>query len=412
MDSELNNIDMDEAAKLFEDTSKNNALKSSGKNTDSARKNRSKSPTTTKNKRNKKSEGKKKKKKTKIDEQDKDNSELDLNKSVDKDIIDVEKNNEEETKDESIEKKDNEKSAKNENNDKKNNKKKKKSEVKEEEEPKENVTQNDKKDKKKGKAKKKKTSEGAGESVDTTQITKNDAKSKTRGKSKDKSKIKKKEESTKIDDPKQYVYDYMKAQNRPYSLINIFDNLHGAIKKSQLGKILDALVDEGSLIVKEYNSKIYLFNQDKLETKVTDADIDEIQKEIDEKREVNKQLKEEIASKNNELKILTLTLTDDELKAKIKEMKKELAKMKIKVDDIKDNKIDPIPPEKMKDAKENFEKELKTFKKTKKICTEIISDISDGLELKLKDTYEKIGIENDDELIKQLNIDPNMINGK
>ena len=34
MDSELNNIDMDEAAKLFEDTSKNNALKSSGKNTD------------------------------------------------------------------------------------------------------------------------------------------------------------------------------------------------------------------------------------------------------------------------------------------------------------------------------------------------------------------------------------------
>ena len=412
MDSELNNIDMDEAAKLFEDTSKNNALKSSGKNTDSARKNRSKSPTTTKNKRNKKSEGKKKKKKTKIDEQDKDNSELDLNKSVDKDINDVEKNNEEETKDESIEKKDNEKSAKNENNDKKNNKKKKKSEVKEEEEPKENVTQNDKKDKKKGKAKKKKTSEGAGESVDTTQITKNDAKSKTRGKSKDKSKIKKKEESTKIDDPKQYVYDYMKAQNRPYSLINIFDNLHGAIKKSQLGKILDALVDEGSLIVKEYNSKIYLFNQDKLETKVTDADIDEIQKEIDEKREVNKQLKEEIASKNNELKILTLTLTDDELKAKIKEMKKELAKMKIKVDDIKDNKIDPIPPEKMKDAKENFEKELKTFKKTKKICTEIISDISDGLELKLKDTYEKIGIENDDELIKQLNIDPNMINGK
>ena len=408
MDSDLN-IDMDEAAKLFEDNSKKDGLKSNTKSTDTARKNRSKSPTTTKNKRNKKSEGKKKKKKTKTD--DKDNSEMDLDKSVDK--TEEEKNVEEEIKDETVEKKDNEKSAKNENNDKKNNKKKKKSEVKEEE-PKESppVTQNDKKDKKKGKAKKKKTSEGAGESVDTTQITKNDAKSKTRGKSKDKSKIKKKEESTKIDDPKQYVYDYMKAQNRPYSLINIFDNLHGAIKKSQLGKILDALVDEGSLIVKEYNSKIYLFNQDKLETKVTDADIDEIQKEIDEKREVNKQLKEEIASKNNELKILTLTLTDDELKAKIKEMKKELAKMKIKVDDIKDNKIDPIPPEKMKDAKENFEKELKTFKKTKKICTEIISDISDGLELKLKDTYEKIGIENDDELIKQLNIDPNMINGK
>ena len=66
----------------------------------------------------------------------------------------------------------------------------------------------------------------------------------------------------------------------------------------------------------------------------------------------------------------------------------------------------------MNEAKNNFEKELKVFKKTKKICTEIINDISDGLELKLKDTYEKIGIENDDDLMKQLNIDQNLINGK
>lgn len=408
MDSELNNADMDAALDLFDEDSKKNGLKSAAKSIDSTRKNRSKSPTITKNKKNKKSEGKKKKKKTKSDDQDNDDTAMDLDKSVNKEKNEEEKNTEEETKEESIEK-----SAKNENNDKKNNKKKKKSEIKEEE-PKESptVTQNDKKGQKKGKAKKKKTSEGVGESVDVTQITKNDAKSKTRGKSKDKSKVKKKEENTKIDDPKQYVYDYMKSQNRPYSLINIFDNLHGAVKKAQLGKILDALVDEGSLIMKEYNSKIYLFNQDKLDVKVTDADIEQIQKEIDKKREENKKLREEIASNNNDLKILTLTLTDDELKAKIKEMKKELAKMKIKVDDIKDNKIDPIPPEKMNEAKENFEKELKIFKKTKKICTEIINDISDGLELKLKDTYEKIGIEDDNELMKQLNIDQNLINGK
>ena len=416
MDSELNNIDMDEAAKLFEENSINEGLKSTAKSIDTNRKNRSKSPTITKNKGNKKADGKKKKKKTKNDNdnKDKDNGELDLNKSIDKNKNEEEKNIEEETKDETVEKKENEKSSKNDNNEKKNNKKKKKTEAKEED-AKENPTdsQNDKKDnKKKAKGKKKKTSDGAGESLDTTQITKNDAKSKARGKSKDKSKPKKKEESVKIDDPKQYVYNYMKTQNRPYSLVNIFDNLHGAIKKSQLGKILDALVEEGSLIMKEYNSKIYLFNQDKLDFKVTDADIEQIQKEIDENREEHKKLKDEISSRSNELKILTMTLTDDELKAKIKELKKELAKMKIKVDDIKENKIDPIPPEKMNEAKENFEKELKVFKKTKKICTEIISDISDGLELKLKDTYEKIGIENDDELMKQLNIDQSLINAK
>ena len=412
MDSELNNIDMEEAAKLFDESSFKEGLKSTTKSIDTNRKNRSKSPTITKNKGNKKADGKKKKK-TKTDN-DKDNGELDLDKSINKSKNEEEKNIEEETKDETVEKNENDKSSRNDNNEKKNNKKKKKSEVKEED-AKENSTetQNDKKDnKKKAKGKKKKTSEGAGEFLDTSQITKNDAKSKARGKSKDKSKVKKKEESVKIDDPKQYVYNYMKTQNRPYSLVNIFDNLHGAIKKSQLGKILDALVEEGSLIMKEYNSKIYLFNQDKLDIKVTDADIEQIQKEIDEQREEHKKLKDEISAKSNELKILTLTLTDDELKAKIKELKKELAKMKIKVDDIKENKIDPIPPEKMNEAKENFEKELKVFKKTKKICTEIVSDISDGLELKLKDTYEKIGIENDDELMKQLNIDQSLMNAK
>ena len=417
MDSELNNIDMDEAAKLFDESSIKEGLKSTTKSIDTNRKNRSKSPTITKNKGNKKADAKKKKKKTKTDsDKDKDNGELDLEKSIDKSKNEEEKNIEEETKDETVEKKESDKSSKNDNNEKKNNKKKKKSEIKEEDaKEKENSpeTQNEKKDnKKKAKGKKKKTSEGVGESLDTSQITKNDAKSKVRGKSKDKSKVKKKEENAKIDDPKQYVYNYMKTQNRPYSLVNIFDNLHGAIKKSQLAKILDALVEEGSLIMKEYNSKIYLFNQDKLDIKVTDADIEQIQKEIDEQREEHKKLKDEISAKSNELKILTLTLTDDELKAKIKELKKELAKMKIKVDDIKQNKIDPIPPEKMNEAKENFEKELKVFKKTKKICTEIVSDISDGLELKLKDTYEKIGIENDDELMKQLNIDQSLINAK
>lgn len=335
MDSELN-IDMDEAAKLFDENSIKDGLKSNTKSISTNRKNRSKSPTITKNKKNKKSEAKKKKKKVITDDEniEKDSSELDMDKSVNKDKNEEEKNIEEETKDETVEKKDNDKSSKNEkadNNDKKNNKKKKKSEAKAEE-PKENqsANQNDKKDKKKGKGKKKKTSEGEGESIDTTQITKNDGKSKVKGKSKDKSKVKKKEEP-KIDDPKQYVYDYMKSQNRPYSLVNIFDNLHGAIKKSLLGKILDALVEDGSLIMKEYNSKIYLFNQDKLDIKVTDADIEQIQKEIDEKREENKALKEEITSKSNELKILTSALTDDELKARIKELKKELAKIKVKV---------------------------------------------------------------------------------
>ena len=418
MESELNNLDLDEATKIFaEDQSNGDGLKSHSKITDVSKRNKSKSPSTSKIKKNKKTENKKKKKKNKNEENETNEtndkeSTLDLDNEANKEEKKDDKEEQENKEEESTEKKNQNESIKNESNSaegKKNKKKKKNDNEEEKADKNENVTQNDKKEKKKGKGKKKKTSDGSGEGEDSK---KNEVKSKTRGKSKDKSKPKKKEDNVKIEDPKKYVYDYMKAQNRPYSLINIFDNLHGAIKKSQLTKILDSLVDEGSLIMKEYNTKIYLFNQDKLDIKVTDTDIDKIQSEIDEKREENKKLKEEISTKQNELKILTLSLTDEELKAKIKELKKELAKMKAKVDDIKENKIDPVPPEKMNEARENFEKELKVFKKTKKICVDIVNDISDGLELKLKETFEKIGIETDDELIKQLNIDSNLINGK
>ena len=263
---------------------------------------------------------------------------------------------------------------------------------------------NEKVGKKKGKKKK------AADNDEQTNEEQTANKSKIKEKSKDKTKGKKKEkENAKIEDPKQCVYDYMKSQNRPYSLINIFDNLHGAVKKSQLQKILDELVSEGSLIVKEYNTKIYLFNQEKLDIKVSQADLDQLEKEISEQREKNKELREILNAKNNELRILTSTLTDEELELKIIDMQKEINNMKNKVEDIKNNKIEPVPPEKMNEVKTNYEEKIKNYKKTKKICEEIIGELSEGLEMSVKELYRKIGIENDDALLKELGIDPKML---
>jgi len=55
----------------------------------------------------------------------------------------------------------------------------------------------------------------------------------------------------------------MKEKNRPYSLINIHDNLHGKIKKANLEKLLDKLSkgEDGELTCKEFGkAKIYLYN--------------------------------------------------------------------------------------------------------------------------------------------------------
>ncbi len=42
----------------------------------------------------------------------------------------------------------------------------------------------------------------------------------------------------------------MKKQNRPYNLLNVFDNLHGKIKKPELEIILNDLTKEGELEAK------------------------------------------------------------------------------------------------------------------------------------------------------------------
>jgi hypothetical protein len=196
----------------------------------------------------------------------------------------------------------------------------------------------------------------------------------------------------------------MKNQNRPYSLINIFDNLHGAIKKSQLQNILDSLTKEEKLIMKLYGStKIYLCNQN-LFPSVSEEELNSLDKKINEKREENKIIKDNINLKNNELKTITNSFTDEELNKKIKELKKELEIKKKKVGLIENGEIEKINIDKMKIAEKNYEDSLKKYKKIKKICMGIFDQIAESMDITTKKIMDKIGVENDNEIIKQKNI--------
>lgn len=57
------------------------------------------------------------------------------------------------------------------------------------------------------------------------------------------------------------IKEYMIKQNRPYSLQNIIDNLHGRIHRSICQKVLGDLEKEKVLTCKDFgSSKIYLAN--------------------------------------------------------------------------------------------------------------------------------------------------------
>eukprot|EP00434_Breviolum_minutum_P030260 symbB.v1.2.026766.t1/scaffold2699.1/size140064/1 len=48
------------------------------------------------------------------------------------------------------------------------------------------------------------------------------------------------------------VLEYMRQQNRPYNSQNVFDNLHGAVPKASVQAIMESLVTDGKLLLKEY----------------------------------------------------------------------------------------------------------------------------------------------------------------
>lgn len=177
------------------------------------------------------------------------------------------------------------------------------------------------------------------------------------------------------------ILEYMISQNRPYSAINIFDNLHKKIKKPQVIKILDDLANENKLLRKEYNQKIYLASQsffpaiDENETKTLDQTIELKKKEQDEKQQILKKLQ-------NEYRTITSKLTDDELKKKIKEKIQYLEETQCKLKKYQCGEYNRVPDEEVKLKEKNYENVKNNYKKVRKICIDIVDGFCEAMEMK------------------------------
>jgi 26S proteasome regulatory subunit (ATPase 3-interacting protein) len=201
-------------------------------------------------------------------------------------------------------------------------------------------------------------------------------------------------------DPKDIVLNYMLTQNRPYSVINIFDNLHGQVKKAQLIKILESLTEDKKLICKEYNTKIYLANQDNFPP-INAAHLSSLDLSIDNIKKENAHLKEILNSKHSELKAITSEYTDAELDIVIEQNKKKVEMLRKKVEKINNNTIEPVPEEKMKEKEKELEKMKVKYKKIKRICLDVIDRFVEGMDMKRSKFIEESGIEDDKEIIEK-----------
>jgi hypothetical protein len=203
-----------------------------------------------------------------------------------------------------------------------------------------------------------------------------------------KPKSKEKNQKKSFTDKEAYVKikKFMIEQNRPYSVQNIIDLNKGQIKKAQVQKTLDKLLEEDIVIMKEYNTKIYLANQNQFEN-INQNEIDALDKQTEKSKKELAEAREMHSALISEYKNLCEELSDEELNRRIMENKKQLLEIENAVKMIEKNKYEEIPIEKMKEAEKLYEDNKNKYRKTRKVCLSVLEYLEENLELKKKEIY-------------------------
>ncbi|KUF99119.1 hypothetical protein AM588_10008277 [Phytophthora nicotianae] len=169
--------------------------------------------------------------------------------------------------------------------------------------------------------------------------------------------------------------------NRPYSLLNVFENMHRAIAKPSLTKLLDNLVAKEELVSKTYGkAKIYYMNQNNLPVPSEEERlaIEEQIKTISAECTASEQ---ELKSAEATLSGITTQISDADLDAALKQLDEEAATLEKKVETLDQPGRAPVSPGRKEALKGKFTK----FR------------IADGMEKKPKAVLDLVGVETDEE---------------
>eukprot|EP00347_Sterkiella_histriomuscorum_P015648 403356227 len=211
------------------------------------------------------------------------------------------------------------------------------------------------------------------------------------------------------------IHQYMIKQNRPYSVQNVIDNLHGRVKKAQAQKFLDELSDKKILTCKEFGkAKVYLANQDNFPTTSNDELLKldlEIKGHKDKLQQQQLRLKEVQA----QLRDIQITPSNDSLEAEIAKYKQlvriisfiqiQLKNIDIggRIEKYEAGNVRMISEEEVNEAKQAMLKYGNEWKKRKRACMDIVDTICEGAEMGRKEFFNKVSLELDEDFKININ---------
>jgi 26S proteasome regulatory subunit (ATPase 3-interacting protein) len=192
--------------------------------------------------------------------------------------------------------------------------------------------------------------------------------------------------------PEETVLEYMRKQNRPYSLINVFDNLHGKIKKPDLQKILDKLVKDKKLIEKEFGKcLVYWYNQDLIE--VNKERLEAEGERYAQARDTVDTLKKSLQEAKAKLAQIDRVPTTDSFKDQIKKCEEEIPSLENKLERYQNNSEPMASMEQINDLEFSISEMERLKVRRRKMFGNIIDALLEQTGLPKKKLFEKIGLE-------------------
>ncbi|KAJ2846317.1 hypothetical protein J3B02_004441, partial [Coemansia erecta] len=187
---------------------------------------------------------------------------------------------------------------------------------------------------------------------------------------------------------------------------DISSQLHNQVTAAAAKKILNDLADEGR-ISRKNNNKQQIFYPVQAEIEVPNIEeAEEEEESIKEMEERLTKLKDENKALSSKLHALNNALTDDQMRERIAKLTLETKENEQRLNQLRSGEV--ISPQEKKKIDSEHAAMIKHWTTRKRIFKNISDTIAEGYPKKIKDLFDEIGIETDEDA----GVDTSIIAGK
>ena len=191
------------------------------------------------------------------------------------------------------------------------------------------------------------------------------------------------------------VHDYLVTSNRPYSVNDIFMNLHKEHGKAALQRCLDKLVADEKLRVKVNGKQsCYFANQDLLPT-CSDQELENLDKKC---AEVDQELKaqgETVRQMETRLRTLNGSLTNEEASAELQRLQDVNTGLRERLQKLESNQTVISAEDKAK-VVQFHSSAVTQWRKRKRMASDVLDSVLEGWPKSKQSLLEEIGVDTDE----------------